>query len=45
MAQVLNEQRKNLLSEGALDLGWSCVELTGKIGTVDDAHRARGLAV
>ena len=44
MAQVFNEQR-NLLSKSALDLRWNCVELAGKIGTVDDAHRARGLAV
>jgi hypothetical protein len=41
MAQVFNEQG-NLLSEGALDLGWSCVEPAGKLGAVDDAHQARG---
>ena len=41
MAQVFNEQG-NLLSEGALDLGWSCVEPAGELGAVDDAHQARG---
>jgi hypothetical protein len=39
MAQVFNEQG-NLLAEGALDFDWSCVELAGERGAVDDAHQA-----
>jgi hypothetical protein len=39
MAQVFNEQ-KNLLSKSALDLRWNCVELAGKIGTVETGGQA-----